>query len=893
MGQYKDIQLPEELDDVIAHMRGVDGYREELAVLGQAWDLLTILGQMTGGGADMTTTREAFKQLTEQMIGHLGHQTLTKTVQDIGSKSQVAIDLIIRNLFERTADIGFLATDDDIRNFLSASVNDADVAHHLRQAVLNPEAPLKTDTARIVARFQDYVTKYSVYHNIILLDTQGNVLAQLDDKNPVHYSTDPLLNESLQTQNEYVETFRCSDLLPNEKESLIYSYRVTETNQPGSRPLGVLCLCFRFDNEMKGIFDRLSNADDWSVITLLDKRGKVIASNSPNQIPVGSEMERVLDEEYKIVKFSGRRYIAKTMETNGYQGFFGLGWLGHVMLPLDVAFESTGSQAVNSADEKILNAILNSQKLFSEDIQAIPRSAEKIQSNLDRTVWNGNIVNKDGSDAISNNASKVLLWEISNTGLKTKNVFERSIENLYGAVVSTYMSDVEFMASLAVDIMDRNLYERANDCRWWALTSEFCRILGEDVIQPEAAQRVSDVLVYINDLYTVYTNLFVYDKSGKIIAVSNPSEQFLVGSTLNQSWVSATVAIKDSQQYSVSPFDKTSLYDGEHTYVYNAAIKDINDSGKVLGGIGIVFDSKPEFKAMLEDSLPRNERGELVTGCFGVFTDCEGNIISSTNEALKPGEKLKIDPLLLSLKSGASVAKIIEYNDHYYAVGIKSSGGYREFKSAEDQYSNEVFGFVFQELDSVESNNEKQNSNAAATVLSNSAHQIPTGDFVEIASFYIGDKWYGLKTERVVEAVEFSKVTLIPGTSDAVLGSLFFRGKPILILNPGEVLGSSPNMDSGNLQVVVIKAAQGCVGIVVDRLGEIPKIETRLLGKDVNPFINSDRFIDGLVKPDNSSDDAPLLIILNPDELCSRKAEDDCVGEEMQVLNPSLAQKAS
>ncbi len=38
-------------------------------------------------------------------------------------KSQVAIDILIRNLFERRADIGFLATDDDIRLFLENFVS--------------------------------------------------------------------------------------------------------------------------------------------------------------------------------------------------------------------------------------------------------------------------------------------------------------------------------------------------------------------------------------------------------------------------------------------------------------------------------------------------------------------------------------------------------------------------------------------------------------------------------------------------------------------------------------------------------------------------------------------------------------------------------------------------
>lgn len=61
--------------------------------------------------------------------------------------------------------------------------------------------------------------------------------------------------------------------------------------------------------------------------------------------------------------------------------------------------------------------------------------------------------------------------------------------------------------------MDRNLYERANDCRWWAPTSAFRQILSKPEVTPDDAQQISDILKYINGLYTVYTNLFVYDRN--------------------------------------------------------------------------------------------------------------------------------------------------------------------------------------------------------------------------------------------------------------------------------------------------------------------------------------------------------------------------------------------
>jgi hypothetical protein len=122
VAKYKDMTVPSKLVDVIEHMKDVDSYREELTILGQAWDLLTILGRMSGGRTDMTSTREDFRQLTEKLITSLGHETLSKTVLDITAKAQVAVDIIIRNLFERTADIGFLATDDDTRDFIRNAV---------------------------------------------------------------------------------------------------------------------------------------------------------------------------------------------------------------------------------------------------------------------------------------------------------------------------------------------------------------------------------------------------------------------------------------------------------------------------------------------------------------------------------------------------------------------------------------------------------------------------------------------------------------------------------------------------------------------------------------------------------------------------------------------------
>ncbi len=863
---YKNVSVPKRLIGLINHMTDVEGYREELRILGNQWDLLTILGQMSGTGMDMTETRLGFQRLASELLGQLGLETLKTTVQEIGSKAQVAVDIVIRNLFERTADIGFLATDDDIRQFLKtvdklnrqlAVIREDGGNDHQINALDNSRSDHAAKSAKMVERFQEYVAKYSVYFNIILLDTNGNVLVQLDEENNIRRSKDPLIKEALTTNAEYVEVFRHSDLLESQNESLIYAYRVTETNEPTSKALGVLCLCFRFENEMEGVFKNLHSEGDWSVMTLLDKEGRVIASSDPFHIPLGVTMEIDLDAEFKICRFAGREYLAKTCATKGYQGFFGLGWYGHVMIPIDHAFDKGASADLQQrVEQAILDAVMNDPRLFSEDLRSIPVQADYIQHELERTVWNGNVRENDGQ-------SKVLLWNISDAGARTKKVFEQSIGNLHETVVSGILNDVEFQAALAVDIMDRNLYERANDCRWWALTSAFRSILSQPEISSRDIETIASILAYINSLYTVYTNLFVYDINGNIIAVSNQSEARIVGSALNDDWVRDTLSLKDSQSYSVSPFKATSLYADRHTYIYGAAIRSDQNDHHCVGGIGIVFDSEPQFEEMLLDSLPRSEKGEVIDGCFGVFTDRKGQIISSTNSSFPVGESLDIDPAFFTLPKGEGTSKIIEFHGYYYAVGSRVSGGYREFK-VNDGYVNDVIGMVFvplAEVAEVKKAHRHREAHVGADSTSDSNR-----DGMEFATFYIGDKWLGISASKVVEAINSEGITAIPGVDEFIIGTILFNDRIITVIDIRTQMGQEKTTFDPTTPIVVIETDSDCFGLVVDALGEIPQVFKNRVDSGKSVLNSAASYIECLIKPPANSDKKELLVILDPDK---------------------------
>lgn len=848
---YKDVLIPKELMGLISYMAGVEEYREELRTLGGQWDLLSILGKISGTGTDMTGTREGFRHLTCELLSQLGLELLDKTVREIGAKAQVAVDILIRNLFERTADIGFLATDDDVREYILK-------AEELRKMPAGDEEQINRTrirenmTARIQERFAEYVSKYSVYFNIVLLDTEGNLIVQLDKNNKVTKSADPLIKEALTTKDEFVEVFRYSDILPAHEKSLIYAYRVTDG--ANLRYLGVLCLCFKFQDEMEEIFRKLKTGDEWSVISILDSEGKVIASSDPYQLPIGAPVEMVSGESYGIVKFAGRKYIAKTCPTKGYQGFFGLGWYGHVMMPIEHAFSSSNGRR-ESIERRIMEAVMSDPRLFSEELRSIPIQADKIQGELERTVWNGNVKGNDPR-------SKILLWSVSDAGARTKSVFEKSIGNLHETVVDSILGNVWFWAALAADIMDRNLYERANDCRWWALTSAFRRILSATPSpNSEDRAKIASILSYINGLYTVYSNLFVYDGTGKITAVSNQADEYLVGTVLTKEWARQTLALKDSQKYTVSPFSVTELYSNRHTYIYGAAILAPENGRKTVGGIGIVFDSEPQFRGMLNDSLPRDEKGRIPDGCFGVFADRQRMVISSTDPELKPGDIIYTDKELFSLPAGEGTSKIVEYNGYYYAVGAHTSSGYREYKT-EDGYVNDVIGLVFMPLAKI---SDSAGIKVRRRDMNIQVSSDKTGmDCLEAATFFIGTKWLGIDVKHVVEAIDPDGLTHVPGNRRFVKGRIIYQDVPLLVVDIRSLLEMPEKEMDSETQIVILTTGKDRFGLVVDALGEIPEVPNSRVDRSEHILENS-KYTDCIVKPDPKSGQKEMLLVLKPD----------------------------
>lgn len=633
-------------------------HRDSLENLNNWWDKVALVGKINSLNvpqsllSNMLETKAQFAELQESLIENLLSENMQQCTARNQAIAQTLIDIPIRNLFERTADVGFLVTDSDIIDFIRCEEHG--------------EASLVLMKKRLV----EYAAKYSVYNDIMIFDHYGNILIQMASE-ASNVMEDSVIKDVLSSEQEYIEVCRYSPLRPDYPVSSLFLAPIKD-EKTGS-VIGVLCLSFKLENEMSALFDSLSNGDG-TVMALLDEKGNALVSSNTDVLPQGKCVNSALDNQ--VIQIDGKEYFAAFASTRGYQGYFGLGWQGCVLLPFTEIVSST--QEDKKADHDVLR-----WHGFSPTLNDIQYKAKIVTEDLDLVVLNGRIAaaRSDADEFIP------ILEEIRKIGREMQSIFTDSVHQLMQTALTTHYNNLTFKAALAIDIMDRNLYERANDCRWWALTSMFQQQLTTENSSTLNKEGLTEVLSYINSLYTVYTGIYLYNKQGEIVAVSSQHLNKCLGTKVekNTGW-NGVNSIKNSQQYCVSNFEVSDYYDEKPTYIYNAAIR---NQTSVVGGIGIVFDSEPQFKQMLDDVLANSPQG-----CIGLFIDRNGTVISVTrSDVWQVGDHFDLPEEIRNKQSGAMGAGIYNLGDTEYILGYTVSKGYREYKN-QDGYVNDVIAVI-------------------------------------------------------------------------------------------------------------------------------------------------------------------------------------------------------
>nr|WP_316640486.1 chemotaxis protein CheW [uncultured Roseateles sp.] len=772
-----------EVAPFVRHMPLVEEHREGLLRLQGAWDSLALLGQMSGAATDMAHTRSAFQSLTGSLLDSLARRQLDNAVQRLRGKAQVAIDILVRNLFERTADVGFLAADAPLRALVAGGAAAADARPALE------------------ARFRAYVAKYSVYDDIVVLSSQGLVLARLDRSVTTTHSADPLIAEALRPGTPFVERFGATELLGG-RSGLIYASAVRAADGTA----GVLCLSFRLADEMAGVFRQLLAQQDRTVILLLDAESRVLVSSDPWQLPPGAQLPA--SGQHRLV-FAGRDYLAVPAAASGYEGYCGPGWSALALLPVEHAFDEEAEREGFDPGFEHLAASVDTRELFDAELRGIPLEARRIQRDLSRSLWNGKLRSRlTAAAGESGGFAVTLLNEVERTGQQLRQVFEQAIGNLHGAALAAVFDAAQFHARLAIDIMDRNLYERANDCRWWALDGELQQALAGG-----SAEVAGQRLRHINSLYTVYALLLVFDAQGRIVAVSDPAQGHRIGQRLEQAWVAEALALRDRERFVVSPHQACGLY-GEAgdtpTYVYAAALPAPDDEARVLGGVAIVFDGAPQFTAMLRDALPQEGQGSAL------LLSRDGRVVASGDPRWAAGAMGPLSASLLDLGAGETQRTELELDGVVHAVGIAMSAGYREYRRGAARSDHDVAAVMLVPL-----------GTRLAAAGSAPASFVPpetppqAGELLDIASFLVDGQWLGLPAQQTLEALERPRIAGMPNAPAALIGMLNHGGQMLPVLDLGLLRGGRPCAEA-DAPVLVCQGGRGQrLALRVQELGPV------------------------------------------------------------------------
>ncbi|CAA7611326.1 Methyl-accepting chemotaxis protein [Magnetospirillum sp. LM-5] len=213
-------------------------------------------------------------------------------------------------------------------------------------------------------------------------------------------------------------------------------------------------------------------------------------------------------------------------------------------------------------------------------------------------------------------------------------------ETLIGQLRGSRLAD---LALNMIEIIDRNLYERSCDVRWWATDSAMVDCLADAT--PAATAFASKRLGVILDSYTVYLDLWVVDANGRVVATGRPDRYpRAVGTDVSrEAWFQNAMATADGTEFAMADISSVGALDGALVATYATAIRAGGDvNGEPLGALGIFFDWRPQADGVVKGVRLRPEEKErtrclLIDANRKVLASSDGNGILSETIRLETG----------------------------------------------------------------------------------------------------------------------------------------------------------------------------------------------------------------------------------------------------------------
>jgi len=186
------------------------------------------------------------------------------------------------------------------------------------------------------------------------------------------------------------------------------------------------------------------------------------------------------------------------------------------------------------------------------------------------------------------------------------------------------------LALNAIEIIDRNLYERTCDVRWWATDSAIvdCAANPTDQSCAWASKRLGVIL----GAYTVYLDLWLCDLEGRVIANGRPERYSVKGlNVAREPWFAGAAALSSGDDFSVADISTCNALGNSQVATYAASVREGGESnGRPRGVLAIHFDWAPQARTIVRGARLDAEEWQHTTV---VLVDAKRRIIASSNDS--------------------------------------------------------------------------------------------------------------------------------------------------------------------------------------------------------------------------------------------------------------------
>jgi Methyl-accepting chemotaxis protein (MCP) signalling domain len=200
--------------------------------------------------------------------------------------------------------------------------------------------------------------------------------------------------------------------------------------------------------------------------------------------------------------------------------------------------------------------------------------------------------------------------------------------HLSSDVRSTRLCD---LALTNIDLIDRNLYERSCDCRWWATDAAMVSALENPDAKTGAF--ASERLGVILKAYTVYFDIVLADLDGNVIANGRPAEYGSLKSNHAEAlWFTSALATASGDDFGFQSVHASPLVGGKRVLVYSCKVcASGNARSKPIGVLGVVFNWDGLAQKIMHETPIETGKKAATRVCI---VDSEGAVLADSRDRM-------------------------------------------------------------------------------------------------------------------------------------------------------------------------------------------------------------------------------------------------------------------